>query len=78
MIVELAAGDTTVFLSTHILPVVEEVADRVGVLYDGSLIAEGSPDKLTEQADSSLEDVFLELTDERATEPESGTAGVIE
>lgn len=69
MIVELAAGDTTVFLSTHILPVVEEVADRVGVLYEGSLVAEGPPDALAEQADSDLEDIFLELTEERETEP---------
>jgi ABC-2 type transport system ATP-binding protein len=68
-IVELAASDATVFLSTHILPVVEEVADRVGVLYEGSLVAEGPPGELTEQADSDLEDIFLELTEERETEP---------
>lgn len=69
MIVELAASDATVFLSTHILPVVEEVADRVGVLYEGSLVAEGPPGELAEQADSDLEDIFLELTEERETEP---------
>lgn len=65
-IAKLAAGDTTVFLSTHILPVVEELADTVGVLYDGELVAEGAPDTLTERVEAgeegSLEDVFLEVT----------------
>jgi len=69
-IAELAAGDTTVFLSTHILPVVEELADTVGVLYDGELVAEGAPDALKERVESdegsSLEDVFLEVTDQGA------------
>ncbi len=71
LIVDLASTDTTVFLSTHILPVVEEIADQVGVLYDGRLVAEGSPEGLVGQtaeptADADLEDAFLELTSERA------------
>jgi ABC-2 type transport system ATP-binding protein len=65
-IADLAAGEATVFLSTHILPVVDELADSVGVLYDGRLVAEGSPDDLKEQAagegDGSLEDAFLAVT----------------
>lgn len=64
---EVAEAETTVFLSTHILPVVEELADTVGVLYDADLVAEGSPDELTEgvEAGSTLEDVFLEVTSEQ-------------
>jgi len=65
-IADLAAGDATVFLSTHILPVVDELADTVGVLYDGSLVPEGSPDALKQRAETgderTLEDVFLEVT----------------
>ena len=65
-IAELVAGDTTVFLSTHILPVVEELANEVGVLYEGALVAEGPPDALTERMEtgeeSTLEDVFLAVT----------------
>jgi len=61
----------TVFLSTHILSVVEELADSVGVLYDGRIVAEGAPDELTAAAeagdDSTLEDVFLSVTTESAT-----------
>ena len=65
-IASVAAADTTVFLSTHILPVVEELADTVGVLYDGDLVAEGTPAELTAgvEAGSTLEDVFLDVTSE--------------
>ena len=70
MITDLADGGTTVFLSTHILPVVEEVADTVGILYDGRLVAEDSPEALTDRAESgekeSLEDAFIELTTDPA------------
>jgi ABC-2 type transport system ATP-binding protein len=70
----------TVFLSTHILPVVDELADTVGVLYDGRLVTEGSPDGLKRRAEtgeeSTLEDVFLRVTSEdayaEATEPAEG------
>lgn len=64
-IADLAAGETTVFLSTHILPVVDEIADTVGVLYDGDLVAEGPPENLKQRAGSggSLEDAFLAVTD---------------
>lgn len=74
MITELANAGTTVFLSTHILSVVEEVADTVGILYDGELVAEGSPADLERRAETgetrSLEDAFLELTTD-----EHGVAG---
>ncbi|MFC7114683.1 AAA family ATPase [Natronoarchaeum sp. GCM10025703] len=68
MITDLADAGTTVFLSTHILPVVEDVADTVGILYDGRLVTEGSPEALTQPAETeagtqTLEDVFLELTE---------------
>lgn len=67
-ITELAAGDMTVFLSTHILPVVEEIATDVGILYDGQLVAEGPPaelkDRMETGEDSTLEDVFLDVTTE--------------
>ncbi|WP_135853437.1 ABC transporter ATP-binding protein [Halorussus salinus] len=68
LVSELRDEGMTVFLSTHILPVVEELADRVGVLHDGRLVAEGSPESLTHRAESgeesTLEEVFLEVTSE--------------
>ncbi len=66
LISELTDDGMTVFLSTHILPVVEELADTVGVLHDGNLVAEDSPERLTHRAEKeqSLEDVFLDVTSE--------------
>ena len=63
-----AEEGTTVFLSTHILPVVEAVADAVGVLFDGRLVAEGTPAEVVARAETesgSLEDAFLAVTEER-------------
>jgi|AntDeeMinimDraft_5_1070356.scaffolds.fasta_scaffold21149_1 ABC-2 type transport system ATP-binding protein len=69
VIAELTDSGHTVFLSTHILSVVEELADVVGVLYEGNLVTEGSPTELTERMEAeegtTLEDVFLSVTAER-------------
>jgi ABC-2 type transport system ATP-binding protein len=76
---ELAESGTTVFLSTHVLPVAEAVADTVGILYDGRLVAEDAPHRLAERAGSdggTLEDAFLELTDaDRAAADTGAGAG---
>jgi ABC-2 type transport system ATP-binding protein len=63
-----AAGGT-VIMTTHILEVAERMADRIGVIAGGRLIAEGSLDELRRQAgkgDTSLEDTFLALVAEQA------------
>ena len=83
LIAELSAGDTTVFLSTHILSVVDELAETVGVLNRGRLVAEGTPTELKRRAESgeagSLEDAFLSVTADHADEtPAEGAVGEIE
>jgi ABC-2 type transport system ATP-binding protein len=76
-IAELADREMTVFLSTHILPVVDELADTVGVLHDGRLVAEGTPDGLKNRAEAgderSLEDAFLDITHDHAADREETT-----
>ncbi|MCL9813448.1 ABC transporter ATP-binding protein [Natranaeroarchaeum aerophilus] len=42
----LAAGGTTVLLTTHDMAEAEALADRVGLLADGELVAVGTPDEL--------------------------------
>jgi ABC-2 type transport system ATP-binding protein len=57
----LAAEGRTVFISTHMLHVVEEIAHRIGVLHKGRLIAEGTLDALRNSGDEGLENVFFRL-----------------
>ena len=54
----------TVFLSTHQLGVAEEMADRVGIINHGRLVAVGTIDELCKQSGvgGALESSFLELT----------------
>jgi ABC-2 type transport system ATP-binding protein len=61
-----ANGGTTVFLSSHSLDVVEELADRIAIVDHGRLISCGTLEALRRQAavDGSLEEVFLTLTAE--------------
>ena len=53
----------TVILTTHILEVAERLAQRIGIIRQGRLIAEGTLDELRARTQGgSLEDVFLQLT----------------
>jgi ABC-2 type transport system ATP-binding protein len=54
----------SVIMTTHILEVAERMADRIGVMANGALIASGTLDELRARAGSgqiSLEDTFLAL-----------------
>jgi ABC-2 type transport system ATP-binding protein len=65
VLVERVRAGATVILTTHILEVAERMAERIGVIVGGRLIAEGTLAELRRKAgrgDSSLEDIFLELT----------------
>ena len=52
----------TTILTTHDLPEVEQLCDRVGILVEGKLVAIGNPDELeAEFKAANLEDVFVGL-----------------
>src|SRR5476651_1153873 len=56
----------TVIMTTHILEVAERMADRIGVIASGRLVAEGTLTELRQQNgqnDTSLEDMFIALVD---------------
>lgn len=64
----------TVFLSTHQINVAEELADRVGIIHRGQLVAMGTAAELRRQAgtDGALERAFLSLTEGDAEVSGSG------
>jgi ABC-2 type transport system ATP-binding protein len=64
----------TVFVSTHQLSVAEEMADRIGIIHQGRLIAAGTRDELRRQSGTAgaLEQTFLALTETEANLNESG------
>ncbi len=69
---ERLAGGCAVIMTTHILDVAERMADRIGVIDQGRLIAEGTMAELRQQTnagDASLEDVFLSLIAPQVPEP---------
>jgi ABC-2 type transport system ATP-binding protein len=71
-----ARAGGTIIMTTHILEVAERMADRIGIIAHGRLIAEGTLDELRLQAGAkmqvsaedgaSLEDTFLALVAEPA------------
>ena len=61
---ERSLAGMTVMVSTHQLSIAEEMADRIGIINAGKLIAVGTRDELRQQSRSTghLEEIFLSLT----------------
>jgi ABC-2 type transport system ATP-binding protein len=75
---ERVAAGGTVIMTTHILEVAERMADRIGVIAAGKLIAEGTLEELNRQVGvqagfrgTSLEDTFLALVAAQPAEAEA-------
>jgi ABC-2 type transport system ATP-binding protein len=64
---ELAAHQTTIFISTHTLSIAEDLCHRIGLIHKGTLLAQGSLDELKQIAnlgEARLEEVFLTIIKE--------------
>ena len=64
LLTERVRAGCTIIMTTHILEVAERMADRIGVIASGRLVAEGTLDELRRQnghSDTSLEDLFIAL-----------------
>jgi ABC-2 type transport system ATP-binding protein len=60
---KLAKDGKTIFYCSHMMDVVEKVSDRIILINDGTIIADGSFDELKQkQGDTSLEKIFANLT----------------
>jgi ABC-2 type transport system ATP-binding protein len=64
LFVEQARSGVAVLMSTHLLSIAEELADTIGIVDHGRMLAQGSLASLRErlQSDGPLEDLFLTLT----------------
>src|ERR1041384_1627501 len=65
---ERSLAGVTVLVSTHQLSVAEEMADRIGIIHQGRLVAVGTREDLRRQSgqDGALEQTFLALTAQEA------------
>lgn len=61
MMREFCAGGGAIFFSTHVLEVAEKLCNKIAVIKNGRIIANGEMDEVI--GNQSLEEVFLELTD---------------
>jgi len=59
---QLANSGKTIFYSSHIMDVVEKISDRIIILAQGQVVAQGSFAELQQQNSGSLEQLFAQLT----------------
>jgi ABC-2 type transport system ATP-binding protein len=53
----------TIFICSHILPIVEELCDRIGIIHQGRLIALGTVSEIIAQTEKkTLEEAFIAIT----------------
>ena len=65
------AHGTTILLTSHDMAEAERLCERIGLLADGRLVAEGTADDLRRQANATnLDDVFIALTGEKLVDEE--------
>ncbi len=64
LIKDLAAeAGKTIFVCSHILPIVEEICDRIGIINQGRLAAIGTAEQIKAQTRANtLEDAFIQIT----------------
>jgi ABC-2 type transport system ATP-binding protein len=62
---QLKTQGVTTIMSTHVLEIAQAICDRIGIMYQGKILALGNMKELRQMAklpDSGLEDIFLKLT----------------
>ena len=58
---ELCKNGAAIFFSTHVLEVAEKICNKVAIIKNGIIVAEGTMDEV--KGDSSLEEIFMEMVD---------------
>lgn len=68
ILTQLKALGRTIFYSSHIMDVVEKISDRIMIISNGVMIANGTFDELNKHATGSLEKIFTNLTGDQKHE----------
>jgi ABC-2 type transport system ATP-binding protein len=59
---EICDNGGAIFFSTHVLEVVEKLCDKVAIIKEGKIVAEGTVSSVV--GNKNLESVFLEMENE--------------
>ena len=51
----------TILLSSHLLPEIEQIADRIGVIVDGTVVQEVNTKEIREKYSAGMEDYFMSV-----------------
>jgi ABC-2 type transport system ATP-binding protein len=76
LLVEKTKAGATIVLTTHVMEIAERLAEQIGIIHKGKLLAEGTLDQLAAMADMpgrSLEDIFIALIDAQSLKHQGHT-----
>jgi len=68
LLIRLAAEGKTVFYSSHLMDVVEKISDRIILINNGTVVADGSFETLKTESAETLEKLFAQLTGNESNE----------
>jgi ABC-2 type transport system ATP-binding protein len=74
ILLEQVRRGATVFLTSHVLEVVERLCDRLAIIYRGKIVLQGTLPELRAQAEEgarSLEDIFVHVVGAERSTPET-------
>ncbi|HCT30191.1 MAG TPA: ABC transporter [Bacteroidales bacterium] len=68
MLARLASEGKTIFFCSHLMDVVEKISDRIILINDGKVLADGTFDELKTEKSATLEKLFANLTGNEKSE----------
>lgn len=78
MLSDLASQGKTIFYSSHLMDVVEKISDRIILINEGRIIADGPFERLKDGQEISLEHLFAQLTGEGRSTEKGGFSTIFE
>ncbi|RPH28647.1 MAG: ABC transporter ATP-binding protein [Bacteroidales bacterium] len=68
MLISMASEGKTIFFCSHLMDVVEKISDRIILINDGKVLADGTFDELKTEKSATLEKLFANLTGNKDSE----------